>query len=330
MKRTYRRRSSHETLIQQKENMRGMTFFGIHGQNIFFQPQTSVQRKCEKCDKEGEKLQKNATTSAIRRFTTPDYISNLNGKGRPLSEKDNTFFSSKMNYDFGAVKVHTGREASASARAIHAKAYTIGNNIVFNDEQYNVNSCDGKKLLAHELAHVTQQNSRNKISRKETEKDKPCKDASVELEAYTNAVFNKEAGHVKGEKTVNAKDCEGCDEDCVKITGTLKVSFNVNTSIDLPAVPEGLSECQQKRVKKGINGPLLAHEKKHAQAFKTFNGKASIPVKYKGCKSNYDSYTAELAENEFQRRKDAAQKKSDALDPFSIKIDLCCKDTPKK
>lgn len=64
-----------------------------------------------------------------------------------------------MGYDFSNVKIHTDTAAAASAKAINAKAYSYGNNIVFNDGQYNTASFEGKKLLAHELTHYVQQNS---------------------------------------------------------------------------------------------------------------------------------------------------------------------------
>jgi hypothetical protein len=69
-----------------------------------------------------------------------------------------------MGYDFSNVKIHTDKEATDSAKGINAKAYTIGNNVVFNEGQYNTESGDGKRLMAHELAHVVQQDSES-ISR---------------------------------------------------------------------------------------------------------------------------------------------------------------------
>lgn len=70
-----------------------------------------------------------------------------------------------MDHDFSRVRIHTGTEAGQSAKAVNAKAYTVDNHIVFNDEQYNSASQDGKKLLAHELAHVVQNNGVS-VSRK--------------------------------------------------------------------------------------------------------------------------------------------------------------------
>lgn len=117
--------------------------------------------------KEEEKVQKKeAGNTSAPGNSVSNYISSLNGKGNPLPAQSNHFFSSKMGYDFSEVKVHNDKEAAESAKAINAKAYTIGNNVVFNEGQYNTESGEGKKLMAHELAHVVQQGkSSGKIQR---------------------------------------------------------------------------------------------------------------------------------------------------------------------
>jgi hypothetical protein len=74
-----------------------------------------------------------------------------------MSPLVNQFFSSRIGYDFSQVRLHTDKEAAESAKSVNAKAYTIGHNIVFNEGQYNTESQDGKRLLAHELTHVVQQ-----------------------------------------------------------------------------------------------------------------------------------------------------------------------------
>ena len=55
------------------------------------------------------------------------------------------------------VRIHTDARAAESARAVNACAYTVGRDIVFGEGQYQPRSSEGKRLLAHELAHVFQQ-----------------------------------------------------------------------------------------------------------------------------------------------------------------------------
>jgi hypothetical protein len=54
--------------------------------------------------------------------------------------------------------VHTDARAAAAARAVNALAYTLGHNIVFGAGQYAPETMAGRRLLAHELTHVLQQN----------------------------------------------------------------------------------------------------------------------------------------------------------------------------
>jgi hypothetical protein len=57
-----------------------------------------------------------------------------------------------------AIRVHDDAEAAESARAVTARAYTVGSHIVFNQGEYAPHTEAGRRLLAHELAHVGQQN----------------------------------------------------------------------------------------------------------------------------------------------------------------------------
>lgn len=88
-------------------------------------------------------------------------IQQLSGTGKKLSPKENDFFESRFGYDFSAVQLHTGTKANESARNLNALAYTHGNHIVFGKDQYHPESDKGKKLMAHELTHVIQQNIGN-------------------------------------------------------------------------------------------------------------------------------------------------------------------------
>lgn len=72
---------------------------------------------------------------------------------------------SRFGADFSDVKIHTGGEAILMKRELNAKAFTVGNDIYFNEGQYNPNSGEGKHLLAHELVHTVQQGSVKTIQR---------------------------------------------------------------------------------------------------------------------------------------------------------------------
>ena len=90
-------------------------------------------------------------------------INALGGKGTSLSSEVRSFFEPKFGLDFSNVRVHTDASANSLAQSINARAFTKGNDIVFNSGEYAPNTTEGKKLLGHELTHVVQQNSANNV-----------------------------------------------------------------------------------------------------------------------------------------------------------------------
>jgi hypothetical protein len=79
------------------------------------------------------------------------------GPGAPLDSASRNYFEPRFGRDFSAVRVHTDDAAANSAAAIHARAYTIGRDVVFAAGQFSPSTSAGQHLLAHELAHVAQQ-----------------------------------------------------------------------------------------------------------------------------------------------------------------------------
>jgi len=61
--------------------------------------------------------------------------------------------------DFSQVRIHTDSRAAESSRAVNARAYTVGQDIVFSAGSYAPGTEAGRRLLAHELAHTIQQSS---------------------------------------------------------------------------------------------------------------------------------------------------------------------------
>jgi hypothetical protein len=77
--------------------------------------------------------------------------------GHALPEAVRADFEGRFGHDFSHVRVHTDAAAGESAEQIHALAYTVGRHIVFAPGRYAPQTREGKGLLAHELAHVLQQ-----------------------------------------------------------------------------------------------------------------------------------------------------------------------------
>lgn len=83
----------------------------------------------------------------------------LGRSGQPLDPDARRFFERSFARDFSNVRVHADAEAAASARAVDAQAYTVGNHLVFGASRYAPDTVPGRRLLAHELTHVIQQDA---------------------------------------------------------------------------------------------------------------------------------------------------------------------------
>jgi Domain of unknown function (DUF4157) len=79
------------------------------------------------------------------------------GEGRPLDDRDRAYFEPRFGQDLGHVRLHTSSRAAASARAVGAQAYAVGRDIVLGQPGPDLGTLAGRRLLAHELAHVVQQ-----------------------------------------------------------------------------------------------------------------------------------------------------------------------------
>jgi hypothetical protein len=85
-------------------------------------------------------------------------INALRGGGQPLDTSVRAFMEPRFGHDFSQVHVHTDGQAADLSRSVSALAFTVGQDVVFGAGQYQPGSDAGKRLIAHELTHVVQQN----------------------------------------------------------------------------------------------------------------------------------------------------------------------------
>jgi hypothetical protein len=79
------------------------------------------------------------------------------GEGSVLAPDARSFFEPRLGLDLGGVRIHTGEAAHAAAAKLGARAFALGQDIVFGDSEFAPSTGRGRWLLAHELAHVDQQ-----------------------------------------------------------------------------------------------------------------------------------------------------------------------------
>lgn len=125
-----------------------------------------IQRKCGcggscgSCSEEEKKKKVQRRALGDAGNDIPRSVHSVLGSGgRPLDAETRATMESRFGRSFADVRVHTDSHAAASAHDISAAAYTAGTHIVFGAGRFEPDTAQGRRLLAHELAHVAQQTS---------------------------------------------------------------------------------------------------------------------------------------------------------------------------
>jgi len=84
-------------------------------------------------------------------------IAAAQGAGRPLERSVSERLEAAAQSPLGDVQVHTDPHAADLARAVSARAFTVGRDIFFGRGEYRPHTPDGQRLIAHEVAHAVQQ-----------------------------------------------------------------------------------------------------------------------------------------------------------------------------
>ena len=94
-------------------------------------------------------------------MTASDDIANRlqrkKGTGQPLPPDIQMQMGQALGNDFSEVNIHTDSEAVQLSEDLNARAFTHGQDVYFNQGEYDPNSQGGRRLLGHELVHVGQQ-----------------------------------------------------------------------------------------------------------------------------------------------------------------------------
>jgi Domain of unknown function (DUF4157) len=119
----------------------------------------------------------------------------LRSPGQPLDPETRAFMEPRFGHDFTRVKVHADSNAEHSANALNARAWTLGEHVVLGRKQDASAKHGSNWVLAHELAHVVQQEGAAKAISRSSE-------AGV---APANDVFEREASAAADRVTAGAR-----------------------------------------------------------------------------------------------------------------------------
>lgn len=130
----------------------------------------AIQRMCPDCEaelrrqpiKEGEEEvtfqgKEKSGPSPKRTLEVQAQVDGFLGCGQPLPDSVRAFFEPRFGRDFSGVRVHTDIGAASAASQVNARAFTVGRDIVFGTGAYAPGTVAGKRVIAHELTHVVQQ-----------------------------------------------------------------------------------------------------------------------------------------------------------------------------
>lgn len=113
----------------------------------------------------------NSTFSGTTSNVKASQIESNNRNGISMDSSTKSFMENRIGADFSNVKIHTNSEAIQMSENINAQAFTVGNDVFFNDGKYRPDTETGQHLLAHELTHTIQQSGEKMIQKEDKGKD---------------------------------------------------------------------------------------------------------------------------------------------------------------
>lgn len=149
----------------------------------------------------------------------------------------------------------------------------------------------------------------------------------VQLHGETVPTYDGGRSRVAMGRVRRDPSCTDCPEDqpCVRASGTMTITYHVDVVIHMPAMPDGLSRCQQGRVRAFLRDVLGPHEREHARRYRTYDGTSRRPFVITGCgQADVQQQLQARHDAEAAEREEAASRYSLSIDPFVRPVDLDC------
>jgi hypothetical protein len=128
-----------------------------------FSTNTSLERQADEAA-DGT-VRKHRNVARILTPAAPAHYAAPSSAGAVLPEAVRTEMESAFGADLSELRVHHDGAAHAAARHEEARAFTAGRDVYFGQGAFDPGSAEGKRLLAHEVAHVLQQTGRRTSTR---------------------------------------------------------------------------------------------------------------------------------------------------------------------
>ena len=156
--------------------------------------------ECNDCQRSRLLLRRSEGNPESSGFAPPIVHRVLEGSGQPLDGTTRSYMEPRLGQDLSRVRIHADPLSAASARAVHAAAYAVGDHIVFGAHRFNPSSSEGRALLAHELTHVGQQQGSGAVPRN-IRIDQPRSAEESEAEKNESEFLRAPSGPAGDERT---------------------------------------------------------------------------------------------------------------------------------
>ena len=114
------------------------------------------EEECPECRAKGA-LRRHGDAPAALLHAPRQVHEVLRSGGAPLDAATRSWAERGFGHSFAQVRVHADGAAARSAEAVAARAYAAGEHVVFGAGRFAPHTAPGRRLMAHELAHVAQQ-----------------------------------------------------------------------------------------------------------------------------------------------------------------------------
>lgn len=145
-----------------------------------------------------------------------------------------------IKHGINHANIRTDHQAANATEALNARAFTLGNDIYFNQGEFNPHTHAGRKLLAHELVHVGQQKN---ISSSQQLVQRKKKKAPTERQLLNAWLYYWRQW--KKKKTKNPNFSMDCVRGALKVVGRLGGSRNLSKTVVFHGKPYSRKASKQ-------------------------------------------------------------------------------------
>ncbi len=151
------------------------------------QEQAAKQAASEAVSSSGDS---SSVSSNKQSISQRSQIRNILSGATPITIPDNirSGIEDKYSADFSSVRFY---QDAKTTKAVNAKAYTYGSDVVLSPKYYQPNTAEGNKLIAHELAHVVQQNNSGTMQLQRDEVPTAAKGKLFEFNDSLNEIMRR-------------------------------------------------------------------------------------------------------------------------------------------